>query len=221
MPDRSIRTVGILGAGRVGTAIARRALEAGYEVLLATSRPGSEIELIVEVMVPGARAVSADEAARESDLVVLAVPLHRYRTLLPEALRDRIVIDAMNYWPPTDGVHEEFGGEESSSEVVQRFLPETRLVRTLNHIGYNEIEDEGLPAGHPRRRALAIAGDDPEARRVVGEFVDRLGFDPVEAGTLAAARLFVPGTPIFEGRFTRDEMERELAMGTALREQVA
>lgn len=214
MNDRSIQTVGILGAGRVGTAIARQALRAGYEVLVATSRPASEISLLVEIMAPEARAVGAEEAARASDLVVLAVPLPRYRTLRPELLSGQVVIDVMNYWPATDGEIAEFA-EAVSSEVVQEFLPGARLVRTLNHLGYHDIEDDAMPPGHPQRRALAVAGNDAGARAVVAAFIDRLGFDPVDAGPLSAAAKLAPGTRIFGRRLQRDELERELSVDMA------
>ena len=210
MSGNPISTVGILGAGRVGTALARQALKAGYEVLVATTRPPGEIELLVEVMAPGARAVTADVAARASDLVILAVPIAKYRELDPESLSGKIAIDVMNYWAPTDGTLAEFESEVSSSEVVQRYLRYTRLVRTLNHIGYHEVEEDALPAGHPERRALALAGNDAKARATVAEFLDRLGFDAVDTGTLASARTFAIGTPIFEGHWQRDEMKRLL-----------
>jgi 8-hydroxy-5-deazaflavin:NADPH oxidoreductase len=210
MSGNSPRTVGILGAGQVGTALARQALKAGYEVLVATTRPPAEIELLVEIMAPGARAVMADVAARASDLVILAVPLAKYRQLDPESLSGKIAIDVMNYWPPTDGTLAEFEGDVSSSEVVQQYLRYTRLVRTLNHLGYHEVEEDALPAGHPERRALAVAGNDAEARATVAEFLDRLGYDAVDAGMLASARLFAIGTPIFEGHWQRDEMKRLL-----------
>jgi predicted dinucleotide-binding enzyme len=208
----AVRTIGILGAGRVGTALARQALKAGYDVLIATARPPAEIALIVQFMAPGAKAVTAEAAARDSDIVMLALPLGKYRTLDPDSLAGRIVIDAMNYWAPVDGHIAEFDGEAASSQVVQRFLPGARLVRTLNHIGYHELEEQGLPHGHPGRQALALAGDDPDARQAVAGFIDRLGYDPVDAGELAASRSFDAGTPIFGARLQRSEMEALLGM---------
>jgi len=210
MSGNPIRTVGILGAGRVGMALARQALKAGYKVLVATTRPPAEIELLVEVIAPGAKSVTADEATRASDLVILTLPLAKYRELNPESLSGKIAIDVMNYWAPTDGTLAEFEGNVSSSEVVQQYLRYTRLVRTLNHIGYHEVEEDALPAGHPERRALAVAGNDAKARATVAEFVDRLGYDAVDAGMLASARSFAIGTPIFEGHWQRDEMNRLL-----------
>jgi len=208
--SRVPKTIGILGAGRVGTALARQALKAGYEVKLATAKPPADIALIAEFTAPGAKAVSAEEAA-EADIVVLAMPLFRYAQVSPDKLAGRVVVDAMNYWAPVDGTMPVFEGEASSSEVVQQHLREARLVRTLNHIGYHELEEQALPAGHADRQALAIAGDDPEARSIVAGFIDSLGYDPVDAGPLAAARKFSAGTPIFGSRLKRDELQKLLA----------
>ena len=119
-------------------------------------------------------------------------------------------MSCMNEWSRTDGTLAEFEGDVSSSEVVQQYLRHTRLVRTLNHIGYHEVEEDALPAGHPERRALAVAGNDAKARTTVAEFLDRLGYDAVDAGMLASARTFALGTPIFEGHWQRDEMKRLL-----------
>jgi predicted dinucleotide-binding enzyme len=193
-----IRSIGILGAGRVGTAVAREALKAGYEVRIATSKPVEDIALIVEIITPGALAVTAAEAA-EADVVVLALPLHKYRTLDAAALAGRVVVDAMNYWEPTDGTMPEMTAGRGTSEVVQDFLAASRVVKTLNHIGYHELEADGLPAGSAGRRALAVAGDDEAARAVVLALIDALGYDALDAGPLAAGRALEPGTEIFAG----------------------
>ena len=205
--------IGILGAGRVGTALARLALASGHDVRIATSRPPEDIALLVEIITPGARAGAAADVIAASDIVILALPLSKYRALVPEQLAGKVVIDPMNYWAPTDGVLPEFEGEHSSSEVIQRFLPEARLVRSFNHMGYHEIEQEARPAGDPERRSLAVAGDDEDARQVVAAFIDRLGYDIVDAGPLAASRKFGTGTPIFGGGFTRAELAERLQGG--------
>lgn len=196
-------TLGILGAGRVGTAIARQALWAGYDVAIAASGDPADIALIVDVMAPGARAVTAAEAAQAGGLVVLAVPLRRYDTLDPDMLTGRIVVDAMNYWAETDGRLPALETARSSSEMVAEHLPGVRLVKTLNHIGYHELETDHTPAGTPGRRALAVAGDEDAARASVMELIDRLGYDAVDAGALAAGAAFEPGTEIFTGRHDR------------------
>lgn len=216
MSTPDVKTIGILGAGRVGTAIARRAVAAGYEVRIATSRPPEEISLLLEIMVPGARADTAEAVVAASDIVVLALPLFKYRNLRPELFAGKVVVDAMNYWAPTDGTIAEFESERSSSEIVQDYLPQARLVRSFNHMGYHEIDEEARPAGHPDRRALAIASDDVVARRLVAGVIDRLGFDPVDAGGLSASRNFGGGTPIFGASLGRTEMVRLLQGEAAL-----
>lgn len=210
------RTIGILGAGRVGTAVARQALRAGYEVTIATAKPVEEIAMIVDVITPGARAVEATEAA-SSDLVVAAVPMHKFRTLDVAALAGRTVVDTMNYWAPTDGTIAEFEADHrSTSEIVQEFLAASHVVKTLNHIGYKDLEPLARPAGAPDRRALAVAGDDDAARAAVGIFVDRLGYDPVDAGPLAAGRSFQPDTPIFTATHPAARLTDMLAEACAL-----
>lgn len=212
MPISQVRTIGILGAGRVGTAIARRAIAAGYEVRLATSKLPEDIALVLEIMVPGARADTAESVIAAADIVVLALPLSKYRNLAPELMQGKIVIDAMNYWAPTDGMIAEFEGERSSSEVVQDFLPGVRLVRSFNHMGYHEIDEEARLKGDPERRALAVAGNHADARREVAAFIDRIGFDPVDAGPLVFSRLFDTGTPLFGATVNRADMERALQL---------
>lgn len=201
-----VHTIGILGAGRVGTAVARQALAADFEVKIATAKPAEEIAMIVEIVTPGASAVEA-AAAVESDLVIVAVPLHKYRTLDPKLLAGKTVIDVMNYWAPIDGTIDDFEQDpRTSSEIVQAFFSESQVVKSLNHIGYHELEEDGQPADSPDRRALAVASDHPEAKQLVSVFLDRLGYDPVDAGPLAAGRAFQPGTDIFNGSHTAPQM---------------
>ncbi|MFJ6359327.1 NADPH-dependent F420 reductase [Pseudarthrobacter oxydans] len=211
----SITTVGILGAGRVGTAVARQAVKAGYEVRIATAKPAQEISLLVDIITPGAAAVDAAEAAA-SDLVVIAVPLHKYRTLSPQLLAGRTVIDAMNYWAPTDGEVDDFENDpRTSSEIIQDFLPGARLVKTLNHIGYHELEEDDKTPGSPGRRALALAGDHDDAKATAAGFLNRLGYDAVDAGPLVAGRAFQPGTEVFNGSHTSHQLENLLAAACA------
>lgn len=210
-------TLGVLGAGRVGNAIARQAMRAGYRVLIAASGDPEEIALIVDVMAPGASAVRAADAARAADVVVLAVPLTRYAGLDRDALAGKVVVDAMNYWPETDGHLLELDDPgTSTSEVVQRHLDRSAVVKTLNHIGYHELETDHAPAGAPDRRALAVVGDDPHARARVAELVERLGFDAVDAGPLAVGALLEPGTEVFTGRHDRTALAGLLAVPSAV-----
>jgi 8-hydroxy-5-deazaflavin:NADPH oxidoreductase len=215
-PTGPISTIGIFGAGKSGVAIARRALAAGYAVRIAASGPAGRTALVTAILTPGAIAVDAADLASSADLLILAVPLRRFRELPLASLAGSLVGDVMNYWPPIDGILPDFEGVRPSSELVRDALPPTaRLVKTLNHVGYHEIEELARPAGTPGRVALAIAGDDLDALDAVARFVDDLGFDPVLAGGLADSAVLQPGSPIFGADFGKTEMCDELAAITS------
>jgi 8-hydroxy-5-deazaflavin:NADPH oxidoreductase len=185
--------LGIVGAGRLGTTVARAAIAAGYDVAMSGSGPGERIALVVDVLARGARAVTTDEVVRHADIIVLAVPTHRFRDLPRDLFAGKVVIDAMNYWEPIDGVDEELAtAPRGTSVVVQAWFLSARVVKSLNQLGYQEFEELRRPRGAPGRIALAAAGDDRAAVVAVMQLVDRLGFDAVDAGPLEAGVALEP-----------------------------
>jgi len=206
---KRLNRLAVLGAGHVGPVIARLAIRAGYPVAIATSGDPADIALITELVIPGAQPRWASDAVAGADIVVLTIPLHRFADLDPSLLSGKIVVDAMNYWPASDGVLTAFE-DDASSEIVAGRLPGSSVVKALNHIGYHELEDRARPPGAPDRRAAGLAGDDPAAVAAVADLVDRIGYDPVHLGRLRAGRVLQPGGPVFGVVLPRPEFERAI-----------
>jgi predicted dinucleotide-binding enzyme len=208
-------TIGILGAGKLGSVLAGLSTRAGYRTLVAGSGDPQLLTIVLSVLAPDAVASWAAEVVRDADVVILALPLGRRHTVPAEQLAGKVVVDAMNYWPPTDGVISEFEDSPDSSTVVARMFPGASVVKGLSHLGYHELQDDARPAGAPDRHAIAIAGDDPAATTIVAEIVDRFGFDPVIVGPLTDGARFGPGTSLFGASLTADELRRDIDSGPA------
>lgn len=208
-PEIDDPRLGIVGAGKFGTTLARAAVAAGYDVAISGSGAADDIALTVDVLAPGARAVTTEEAVRNGDIVVLAIPTHRFRELPRDLFAGKILVDAMNYWEPVDGDDPELASAgDGTSMVVQEHFRSARVVKSLNQLGYHELIENPRPKGAPDRIAIGAAGDDRLAVRKVMRLVDRLGFDPVDLGPLENGLVLEPDGSPFAVTYTADELSK-------------
>jgi 8-hydroxy-5-deazaflavin:NADPH oxidoreductase len=215
----SVRVIGLIGAGHIGSQVARLAVASGYDVVLSNSRgPDTLADLIAELG-PRARAASVVEAARQGDLVVVTIPLKNIGEIPVEPLAGKLVIDTNNYYPDRDGTIAELENESTTTaEMLQRHLPASKVVKAFNHIYAKELTTHGTPAGTPNRRALVIAGDDAEAKQTVVHLLDQFGFDTVDAGPLAEGWRIQRDTPGYGPRRNADELRQDLAAAKRYRD---
>lgn len=158
-------TIGLIGAGNIGSQLARLAVAHGYDVVISNSRGPETLTALVAELGPHARAATVVEAAKAGDIVVVTIPLKHYRTVPAEPLAGKVVIDTNNYYPQRDGRTPELDNESTTtSELLQAHLPTSKVVKAFNHIHAAQLTTDGRPAGTRDRRALVIAGDNPVAR---------------------------------------------------------
>ncbi|MPY59954.1 NADPH-dependent F420 reductase [Streptomyces spongiae] len=193
-----VKTLGLIGSGMIGGALARLAVRAGLNVVLSNSRGPETLADLAAELGAHARAATPAEAALAGDLVVATVPLSAYDRLPTAELAGRTVIDTMNYYPERDGrVAALDAGELTSSALVQRHLAESSVVKAFNNIDFQRLFTSARPVGAPDRSALPVAGDDPAAKADVTGLLDVLGYDAVDIGTLADSWRSEPGTPVY------------------------
>ena len=204
--------IGIIGAGNIGGALARRFKELGHEVSVANSRgPETLRELAAET---GATAVRVHEAARGNDVVVVTIPESKVPQL-PEDLfhgvdPEVVVIDTGNYYPrQRDGGIDAIEEGMPESEWVSQQLGR-QVIKAFNNIYARHLRDRGQPSGSPGRIALPVAGDDEAAKATVMGLVDELGFDAIDAGPLRESWRQQPGTPVYTSDFEADGVRRAL-----------
>lgn len=205
-------TLGIIGAGHIGSQVARAAVANGYDVVIANSRGPETLAGLFAELGPRARAATPAEAGAAGDVVVVTVPLKAYRDIPVEPLAGKIVIDTNNYYWERDGriaALEE--GRATVSGLLQEHLPESRVVKGFNHIMAKDITTDGAPAGTPGRRALATSSDHDDAVAFVTELYDRFGFDTVNVGPLAESWRVERDQPAYVVAQTRDELIANLA----------
>lgn len=212
-------TIGLIGAGHIGSQLARLAVANGYDVVVSNSRGPETLEPLVAELGPRARAATASEAATAGDIVVVTIPLKAIGTVPVTPLKGKVVIDTNNYYPQRDGHIAELDNESTTTaELLQRHLPESKVVKAFNHIYAAELTTHGQSKGTPNRRALVIAGDDAAAKRTVAEMIDRFGFDAVDAGPLKEGWRIQRDTPGYGPRRTSEELRRDLAQAKRYRE---
>lgn len=218
----TISTIGILGAGKLGVVLAQLALKAGYKVYLAGSGDPAKIALTTKVLTPGAVATTPSIAAQNSDVIILAMPLGKFRTIPKDDLKGKLVIDAMNHWWEIDGERDNhIADTTSSSAAVQAFLSESRVIKAFSHMGYHNLHDETKPPGAVGRKAIAIAGDSHDDVIAVSKIVNKLGFDPVMTGSLASGIHLEPGHAAFGANVNAATLRRIINNRAATKSVVA
>lgn len=185
-------TLGFIGTGKIGGALARLAVDAGYDVVLSNRRGPATLQDLAHELGPRARAVTVEEAARLGEIVIAAIPLTSYLELPAGPLRGKVVIDTANYKP------EEHPGQlpdvdqglTTPAEVMQYHLRESFVVKAFGNMFFKHLGELRRPAGADDRSALPIAGDDSAAKAKVRALLDALGYNTFDVGPLAESRRF-------------------------------
>jgi predicted dinucleotide-binding enzyme len=205
-------TIGLIGAGHIGSQLARLAVKNGHDVVVSNSRGPETLAGLVEELGPRARAGTPVDAAKAGDIVVVTIPLKNYRQVPVEPLAGKIVVDTNNYYPQRDGHIAALDDETTTTaELLQAHLPKSKVVKAFNHLYASTLTTDGQPPGTKNRRALVIAGDDRDAKATVARLIDQFGFDVVDAGPLKEGWRIQRDTPGYGPRRNADELRRDLA----------
>jgi len=194
-------TLGIIGSGNIGGTVARLAVAAGHDVVLSNSRGPETLADLVAQIGPRARAATSEEAARAGDLVLVSIPLLAWESIPVAPLAGKVVLDTMNYYPERDGEIAPLVDKSlTGSGLLQQHLPDSHAVKVFNSIFFKHLLNLARPAGAADRSALAIAGDDAGAKATATAFLDTLGYDAFDAGSLVESWRLEPdraayGTP--------------------------
>ncbi|MFO0686031.1 MAG: NADPH-dependent F420 reductase [Sandaracinus sp.] len=212
-------TLGLIGAGHIGSQVARLAVANGYDVVISNSRGPETLADLVRELGPKARAATPLEAATAGDLVVVTIPLKNIASIPVAPLAGKVVIDTNNYYPQRDGHIAALDEERTTTaELLQAHLPASKVVKAFNHIYAAQLTTDGKPRGTPNRRALVIAGDDATAKATVTAMLDAFGFDTVDAGPLAEGWRIQRDTPGYGPRRNAEELKRDLAAAKRYRD---
>jgi 8-hydroxy-5-deazaflavin:NADPH oxidoreductase len=215
-------TVGLIGSGHIGGTVAKLAVAAGHPVILSNSRGPSTLQDLASQLGPLARAGTGEEAA-VGDLVVVTIPLRAFQEVAAGPLAGKVVLDTCNYYPQRDGqIAELDSGAATSSELIQRHLAESAVVKVFNNIFFKHLESLSRTSAAPDRSFLPIAGDDPQAKAAVTAFLDSIGYGAVDTGSLAESWRQQPGTPVYGAPYgSFDDEKGSPASEAAVREALA
>ncbi len=205
-------TVGIIGAGHIGSTLAKGLVDRGYDVVISNSRGPETLAALVEELGPKARAATAEEAAAAGDWAIVTVPLKALDAVPVAPLAGKLVVDTNNYYWERDGriaVLED--KTTTTSRMLQDHLPTSRVVKGFNHIMSGDILTDGTPAGTADRRALATSSDDADAVAFVTALYDEFGFDTVNVGGLDESWRVERDRPAYVVRQNAAELETNLA----------
>jgi predicted dinucleotide-binding enzyme len=206
--------IGIIGAGRIGGVLARHFVMQGHEVAVSNSREPETLGDLVAELGKNARAMTPADVAKWAEVVVVSVPFGRYTELPTEGFEGKTVIDTNNYYPARDGVFPELDNDTTtSSELLQQHLKGARVVKAFNGINWEHLRDFSRPPGRPNRIGIPISGDDAEAKAAVAALIDSIGFDAVDAGTLAVGgRKHQPGTEVYAADLRTADLREKLGV---------
>lgn len=213
MNSDSTPTIGIIGAGHIGTELARRAIATGHEVVIANSRGPETLDELIRDLGPRARAATTADAAEAGDFVIVTIPLKNIAQVPPAPLSGKIVIDTNNYYPQRDGQIAELDSESATvSGLLQAHLPESRVVKGFNHINFADIEPDARPEGSADRRALAVFGDDADAKRLAIALHNEFGYDAIDGGSLDESWKIERDQPGYGAKQNEAELRANIAL---------
>jgi predicted dinucleotide-binding enzyme len=207
-----VTTFGIIGAGNIGRNLGIALLAAGHRVVIANAHGPQTLKALIADLGSGADAATVEEAADAAEVAIVAIPLPATAQVPVAPLVGKIVMNTCNYFPDQFGhVPRIDSGEITVPAVLQEHLPASRVVRAFSHIDAGKIPTDGTPAGTPNRRALALAGDDAQAREFVADLYEQFGYDALDLGPLAESWRLDPGQPAFVVRQNAGELRANTA----------
>ena len=205
-------TIGIIGSGHVGSSLAKAAIDHGYDVVLSNSQGPDSLAGLVAELGPKARAATPEEAAAAGDFAIVAIPITTIDQVPVEPLAGKVVIATINYFPQRNGhIAAIDNGTTTAPGILQAHLPASKVVRAFSMLDAADMSGDGHPKGDPKRRALALAGDDPAAKQPVAGLYDEFGFDALDLGGLDESWRVDAAQPAFVTRQNLAELRANVA----------